>query len=96
MLALHDSDPVSPGKPCAAIPATEIAAFMPKNAIEVRNLVKIYAGNRRTGPKQALKGCRWEQGISEAAGHVLVNLPSRRARRAKHEGKVAHPPDCSS
>jgi ABC-2 type transport system ATP-binding protein len=55
MLA-HDSDPVSPGKPCAAIPATEIAAFMPKNAIEVRNLVKTYAGNRRTGPKQAVKG----------------------------------------
>ena len=29
---------------------------MPKNAIEVRNLVKIYAGTRRTAPKQALKG----------------------------------------
>ena len=29
---------------------------MPKNAIEVRNLVKTYAGNRRTGPKLALKG----------------------------------------
>jgi ABC-2 type transport system ATP-binding protein len=29
---------------------------MPQNAIEVRGLVKTYAGNRRTGPKQALKG----------------------------------------
>jgi ABC-2 type transport system ATP-binding protein len=29
---------------------------MPQNAIEVRNLVKTYAGNRRTGPKLALKG----------------------------------------
>jgi ABC-2 type transport system ATP-binding protein len=28
---------------------------MPENAIEVRDLVKIYAGNRRLGPKQALK-----------------------------------------
>jgi len=29
---------------------------MPQNAIEVRNLVKTYAGNRRSGPKLALKG----------------------------------------
>ena len=29
---------------------------MPENAIEVRDLVKIYSGNRRSGPKQALKG----------------------------------------
>ncbi|MGR3716766.1 MAG: ABC transporter ATP-binding protein [Thermohalobaculum sp.] len=29
---------------------------MPENAIEVRNLVKTYAGTRRTAPKQALKG----------------------------------------
>ncbi len=28
---------------------------MPKNAIEVRNLVKTYAGTRRTAPIQALK-----------------------------------------
>jgi ABC-2 type transport system ATP-binding protein len=29
---------------------------MPVNAIEVRNLVKTYAGSRRSGPRQALKG----------------------------------------
>jgi ABC-2 type transport system ATP-binding protein len=29
---------------------------MPKNAIEVRNLVKTYPGTRRSGPKEALKG----------------------------------------
>jgi len=29
---------------------------MPKNAIEVRDLVKTYAGTRRSGPKLALKG----------------------------------------
>jgi ABC-2 type transport system ATP-binding protein len=29
---------------------------MPQNAIEVRNLVKTYAGTRRSGPRQALKG----------------------------------------
>jgi len=29
---------------------------MPQNAIEVCNLVKTYAGNRRSGPRQALKG----------------------------------------
>jgi len=34
----------------------EISTRMPKNAIEVRNLVKTYAGTRRTAPKQALKG----------------------------------------
>jgi ABC-2 type transport system ATP-binding protein len=55
-LAPHDSDPVSPGKPCAAFAAMEMLALMPKNAIEVRNLVKTYAGTRRTAPIQALKG----------------------------------------
>ena len=33
----------------------EIFALMPKNAIEVRKLVKTYAGSRRSGPIQALK-----------------------------------------
>lgn len=34
----------------------EFLIRMPTNAIEVRSLVKTYAGTRRTGPKQALKG----------------------------------------
>jgi hypothetical protein len=50
-LAPHDSDPVSSGKPSAASRTQGILARMPKNAIEVRSLVKTYAGNRRSGPK---------------------------------------------
>jgi len=33
----------------------EMSALMPENAIEVRKLVKTYAGNRRAAPMQALK-----------------------------------------